>query len=90
MKLSKQIKSPTRTDRWFLLTTIFLVVSFLWFCARPSLIRSHCQNWAYKKGNEYFSYDFLINKTSFEKSDLQIKYMDGAYTRCIHEKGLMK
>ena len=75
-------------NKWFILVVTLILFWFVWFQLRPSLIRQNCQKYARAMGNNYFNLEFIQNETALRKSQLQQEYMDKAYDRCLHDKGL--
>ena len=75
-------------NKWFILILALIVLWFVWFQLRPSLIRQDCQEKAREMGSTYFSFEFLQNETPLRKSQLQQEYMEKAYERCLHDRGI--
>ena len=82
--MSKQIAN----NKWFILAIALIVLWFVWFQLRPSLIRQGCQEKAREMGSSFFSLEFLQKENALKKSQLQQEYMEKAYDRCLHDKGL--
>jgi hypothetical protein len=78
-----------KDNKWFILFALIIIGGFLWFQVRPAIFRNYCQNWARDRGNDYFNSVPLSGVTDLvKKGQLQIQYMDGAYKRCMHDKGI--
>lgn len=75
-------------NKWFILAMVLITLWFVWFQLRPSLIRQDCQEKAREMGSAYFGLDFLQNEDALNKSQLQQEYMEKAYDRCLHDKGI--
>lgn len=75
-------------NKWFILAIVLIVLGFVWFQLRPSLIRQSCQEKAREMGDTYFSLEFIQNEDALKKSQLQQEYMEKAYNRCLNDKGL--
>lgn len=75
-------------NKWFILFLALIVLWFVWFQLRPSLVRQDCQEKAREMGSTYFNLEFLQNEDALRKSQLQQEYMEKAYDRCLHDKGL--
>lgn len=75
-------------NKWFILTIVLIALWFVWFQLRPSLIRQNCQEKAREMGTTYFSLEFIQNEDALKKSQLQQEYMEKAFDRCLHDKGL--
>lgn len=81
------LRKDNPKSKWFLMGFL-IILWFLWFQLRPSLIRTHCQNTAWDLANDYFNSTPLEGIETSQKSLMQIQYMDGAYERCLHDNGL--
>ncbi len=75
-------------NKWFILVLILVVLWFIWFQLRPSFIRQNCNKNSLEMGIVYFNLEFLQNETALRKSQLQQEYVEKAYDRCLHDKGL--
>lgn len=83
-----KFKQNIIANKWFLLIIVLVVGCFYWFQFRPSTLKQECQEWAREMGDVYFSYEFVQKEEPLKRSQLQTEYMEQAYNRCLHDKGL--
>lgn len=70
------------------LVLVVVAALFYWFIYRPSSIKKDCQQWSYERGMDYFETTLKDVRGSLEKSQLQSKYMQETYNRCLQSRGL--
>ena len=83
-----KLKEIITKNKWFILIVALVVLWFVWFQLRPSLIRQNCQEYAREMGNTYFTFEFVQKEEPLKRSQLQVGYMKQVYDRCLHDKGI--
>lgn len=83
-----KIKAVIIKNKWFILIITLIVLSFIWFQLRPSLIKQDCKDHADNMGLAYFKLDFVQNELPLKRSQLQQEYMEDVYNRCLNDRGL--
>jgi hypothetical protein len=83
-----RLKNVILADKWFILAVSSLILISIWFGVIPVLIRQACQEKAREAGVQYFDVLQKEIESSIQRGRLQTEYMEGFYSRCLHDRGL--